>query len=125
MEQSPEILMVLNSLNKEKRELLDKVGEIDKVIKRIKYGNLKLGLSQGIAIDETNNEDTKPQGTQGFPLKADLKVQIIKIFDMIGVACRLKDVQDKHKELTGIYHNLRESLRNLNKHEILKLIQPK
>jgi len=50
MEQSPEILMVLNSLNKEKRELLDKVGEIDKVIKRIKYGNLKLGLSQGIAI---------------------------------------------------------------------------
>jgi len=54
-----------------------------------------------------------------------LKVQVIKIFDIVGVACKLKDVQEKYKELTGIYHNLRETLRNLNKHEILKLIQPK
>jgi hypothetical protein len=60
-----------------------------------------------------------------FPLKADLKVQAIKIFDTIGVACKLRDVQEKYKELTGLNSNLRETLRNLNKHEILKLIQPK
>ncbi|HLX90119.1 MAG TPA: hypothetical protein VKR32_00470 [Puia sp.] len=45
--------------------------------------------------------------------------------DIIGVACKLKDITEKYKEMTGINHNLRETLRTLNKREILKLIQPK
>jgi O-succinylbenzoate synthase len=125
MGHTQDVELILGSLNKDKRELLDKVAEIDKLIKRIKYGNINLRLTQGkdaeIRLDE-NTIETQPKA---FPLKADLKVQVIKIIDIIGVACKLKNVQEKYRELTGINHNLRETLRTLNKHEILKLIQTK
>ena len=125
MAYTQEVELILDSLNRDKRELLDKIAGIDKVIKRIKYGNLNLGLSQDNKTYYENIEDENPAPVKAFPLKADLKVQVIKIFDVIGVACKLSDVRDKYKELTGLNSNLRETLRNLNKHEILKLIQPK
>lgn len=125
MEYTAEIQMVLNSLNKDKREMLDKVNEIDKLIKRIKYGNQTLGLSKGLPVESVAANDNESQRDTVFPLKSELKVQVIKIFDIVGVACKLKDVQDKYKEFTGMYVNLRETLRNLNKHDILKLMQPK
>jgi len=125
MEHTQDVELILSSLTKEKKELLDKVSEIDKVIKRIKYGNLNVRLSQGTKNNEKaiNNDETQQE--QAFPLKAELKVQIIKVFDILGVASKLKEVQDKFAELTGSKQNIRESLRNLNKHEILKLLQPK
>jgi hypothetical protein len=125
MEYNQDIELIISSLNKDKRELLDKVNDIDKLIKRIKYGNLNLGLNKGNKIDNTITDIEVIQPIRAFPKKADLKVQIIKIFDILGEASKLKDVQDKYKELTGIHHNLRETLRILNRHDILKLLQPK
>lgn len=125
MEHTAEIQMVLDSLTKDKRELLDKVNEIDKVIKKIKYGNLSLGLNKVVSKETNVDVSNESKQEQAFPMKSELKVQIIKIFDILGVACKLKDVQEKYKEFTGFYMNLRETLRNLNKHEILKLMQPK
>ncbi len=125
MEHTQDVELILMSLTKEKRELLDKVGEIDKVIKRLKYGNLNLRLSKGNKNNADANDNDQIQQPQAFPMKADLKVQAIKVFDILGVASKLRDVQEKYKELTGVNHNLRETLRNLNKHDILKLLQPK
>ena len=125
MEYTAEIQMVLDSLNKDKRELLDKVNEVDKLIKRIKYGNQTLGLNKVLPIDTSNPNYNETQQQATFPIKSELKVQVIKVMDIIGVACRLKDIQDKYKEFTCMYVNLRETTRNLNKHEILKLMQPK
>jgi hypothetical protein len=125
MEYSQDVELILNSLNKDKKELLDKVGEIDKLIKKIKYGNLNIGLNKVARIDNSITDVEVIEQPQAFPLKADLKVQVIKIFDLLGEASKLKDVQDKYHQLTGIRHNLRETLRNLNKHDILKLLQPK
>ena len=125
MEYNTATQLIISSLTKEKKELIDKIAEIDKVIKRIRYGNLNLGLNKGIKGNSPDNNIDETQEPAAFPLKADLKVQIIKIMDILGQASKLKDIQDKYKELTGSYHNLRETVRNLNKHEILKLLQPK
>jgi len=125
MEYNNDIQIVLNSLNKDKRELLDKVNEIDKLIKKIKYGNQTLGLSKGSKADKFIDELDEPQQPQAFPLKADLKIQVLKVMDMIGVACKLKDIAEKYHEITRLHVNFRETLRNLNKHELLKLLQPK
>src|SRR5579871_1282155 len=125
MEHTQDVELILNSLTKEKKELLDKVNEIDKVIKRIKFGNLNIRLSQGNDIAAPIAPHNEMQSQSTFPLKADLKVQIIKVFDILGVASKLREVQDKFTELTGSKHNIRESLRNLNKHQILRLLQEK
>jgi hypothetical protein len=125
MEYTQDIQMVLDSLNKDKRELLNKVNDIDKLIKRIKYGNLNLGLTKGSKISEAAIVEDETIHQSVFPLKADLKVQVIKVFDLLGVACRMGEVRDKLKEMTGHPVNVRETLRNLNRHDILKLVQPK
>lgn len=125
MEYTHDIQLVLNSLNKDKRELLDKVNDIDKLIKKIKYGNQTLGLTKGSKVDKYNDELDEPQAQQAFPIKADLKVQAIKVIDILGVASKMSEIKDKYHEITGHHVNLRETLRNLNKHEILKLLQPK
>src|SRR6218665_1039865 len=115
MAHNSEIEIVLNSLNKERKEHLDKLNEIDKLIKKIKYGNLNLGLSKGNnTIPDIVESDTTQQ-PQAFPLKADLKVQAIKIMDLLGVASKLADIRNKYHEITGTNVNFRETLRNLNK----------
>lgn len=121
MRQAQDIELIINSLNKERNELLLKVAEIDKVIKRIKYGGLDLGLKD----DDADKTADETQANQSFPVKAELKVQAIKIMDMLGVASKLSDVRDKYHEITGLNVNFRETLRTLNKHDILKLLQPK
>lgn len=124
MAQTNEIEMVLNSLNKQRNELLNEVAEIDKVIKKIKYGGLNLGLTKGNKI-ETPAVVVESHKEQAFPLKADLKVQALKVLDLLGVASKLADIREKYHELTGLNVNFRETLRTLNKHDLLKILQPK
>ena len=124
MEYTQETELILNSLSKDRKELADKLSSIDKLIKKIKYGNVNLGANRGLkVIDAANNTDIVGDD-KPFPMKADLKVQVIKIMDILGEARKLKAIQDKYKEITGFNANLRETVRNLNKHEILKLCYP-
>ena len=125
MEYNNDVQIIINSLSKEKKELTDRVNEIDKIIKRIKYGNMNFGGTK-VKQPETDTDNIALSDTpKAFPLKADLKVQAIKIFDILGVASKLSDVRDKYHEITGLNVNFRETLRNLNKHDILKLLHPK
>ncbi|MDR3711455.1 MAG: hypothetical protein P4L51_01465 [Puia sp.] len=125
MEYKPDVQLILNSLNKERKELSDKLSEIDKLIKRIKYGNVNLGLTKGNIPENDGEDNDSVSASRAFPLKADLKVQVIRVMDILGEASKLNAIQEKYKELTGIKHNLREVVRSLNKHDILKLLQPK
>jgi hypothetical protein len=122
MEYNSETMLILESLSKDKRELLHKINEIDKVIKRIKYGSINLG---GTKRNNDKPDIEQTEQPQPFPLKADLKIQVLKVLDLIGVACKLSEIRDKYHEITGHNVNFRETLRNLNKHDILKLLQPK
>ncbi len=124
MAQSNELELVLSSLNKQRNELLSEVAEIDKVIKKIKYGGLSLGLTKVVKPEQTT-EPAANHTEQGFPLKADLKIQALKVFDLLGVASKLADVRNKYHEISGLNVNFRETLRTLNKHDLLKILQPK
>lgn len=125
MEYNNDVTLILNSLNKDKKELMDKVNEIDKLIKRIKYGNMNFGGTKGAKPEKDNDNIALSESPAAFPLKAELKVQVIKVMDILGVASKLNEVAAKYHEITGFHVNLRETMRNLNKHEILKLLQPK
>jgi hypothetical protein len=107
MEYAQDIHLILNSLNKEKRELLKKLADIGKLIKRTKYGILNLGLNKVASIENDFTNFKVIEQPKAVPRKVDLKVQGIKIFDILGEASRLKNVVAKYKELTGINQNLR------------------
>ncbi|HRH48929.1 MAG TPA: hypothetical protein PLP23_09260 [Panacibacter sp.] len=125
MEYNNDVQIIINSLTKEKKELTDRVNEIDKIIKRIRYGNMSFGGVKGKPVEQESDIIALSDTPQAFPLKADLKVQAIKVLDILGVASKLSDIRDKYHEITGQHVNLRETLRTLNKHDILKLLQPK
>jgi hypothetical protein len=112
--------LILKGLYRDREELAAKLNDVDKLIRKVKTGVFNLNSPEIIV-----EENKEPELTQTFPANSNLKVQILFIFDLIGVACRLKDVQEKYKELTGINMNIRETLRTLNKHELLKLLRPK
>jgi hypothetical protein len=125
MAQANEIELVITSLNKQRNELLNEVAEIDKVIKKIKYGGLNLGLSKGIKDNIPQPDKATTQQPEAFPIKAELRVQALKVLDLLGVASKLSEIRDKYHEITGLNVNFRETLRTLNKHDLLKLLQPK
>lgn len=126
MEQLQDVDIIISSLQKERNELSERMNSIDRLIKKIKYGSVNLALNKGQLIKANDADDIEViEQDKPFPIKSDLKVQVIKVLEILGEASKLKAIQDKYKEITGQHHNLRETVRNLNKHEIFKLLQPK
>ena len=54
MEYTSEQQLILNSLNKDRKELSEQLGAIDKIIKKIKYGTLNLGSNR--VLKQGNDE---------------------------------------------------------------------
>jgi hypothetical protein len=115
--------LILKGLYRDRDELSTKLTEVEKLIKKIKSNTFS--LLQSPAIEDTNNTELlTPQKAEIFPFKAEMKFQLLAIIDMLGVACKLKDIQDKYTELTGSKYSVRETLRTLNKHNVIKLLRP-
>lgn len=116
--------LILNGLYRDRDELAAKLNDVEKLIRKIKTNTFS--LTQPDIINSVDDDVIKqPENAISFPFNGNIKVQVLAIFDLINVACRLKDVADKYKEVTGNNVNLRETLRTLNKHELLKLLRPK
>jgi hypothetical protein len=116
--------LILKGLCRDRDELTARLSEVERLIKKIKSN--AFSLVQTPVIEDTNNVvDITPVNEPIFPVKAELKFQVLAIIDMIGFACKLKDIQERFKDLTGSTYNLRETLRTLNKHNVIKLLRPK
>lgn len=129
MEYNTETQLILNGLYRDRQELTKQLTDIERLIKKIKLGTFTLDGNENntsVTNEPVNNSDNNSEPKQiDFPLRGEMRVQVICVFDIIGKACRLKEVQDKYKELTGLSVNLRETLRTLSKHKILRILQPK
>lgn len=116
--------LILKGLYRDRDELTARLSEVEKLIKKIKSNTFS--LVQTPVIEDTNNVvDITPANEPMFPFKAEFKFQVLAIIDMIGVACKLKAVQDKYTEITGSNYSIRETMRTLNKHKVIKLLRPK
>jgi len=121
MDSNPYKELILRSLKKEREIAYSKLTEIDKTIKAVKNDDYSM-FTNGREVEQPlenifNRADTAaaniPQ--HEFPLKAETKIQILRIMDIIGEVCKLKLIQDEFKRLTGSSANIRESVRTLNK----------
>ena len=126
MEYTTETQLILNGLYRDRSELTKQLTDVERLIKKIKLGTFSLNGNDNNntpSVEPVNNSNEAKQ--IDFPLRGELRVQVISIVDSIGVACKLKQISDKHKEITGLRVNLRETVRNLYKHKILTLLKPK
>ena len=85
--------------------------QIDRVIKKIKSGdylsNANITTVEYLPVEHLSN-------TGAFPITANIKVQLLKVFDLIGCAAKLKDITNEYTKQTGKVFNLRENVRSLH-----------
>jgi hypothetical protein len=117
--------VILNALQRERDELHEKIMQIDRIIGRVrKLDNTNDGLDgpvKQLAI-------SKPQ--QNTPVKflantKDIKVLVIKVFDIVGKASSLKDLQHEYYKLTNSPYPIRETIRGLNRSKVLLMVRIK
>lgn len=109
--------VILNALQKERDELHDRIMQVDRIIKRVK----SLEYTQDKEVKEPqqleNKEPIAPLNL--FPKTADIKVMIVRAFDMLGKATRQRDVQLAYNDLSGNQYSVRESMKTLNRNKVL------
>lgn len=114
--------VILNALQKERDELHDKIMQVDRIIKRVK--SLEYNPDQQQPVKELSNDTAKPeQPLVLFPKHADIKVQVLRVFDIIGKASKLGEIQKQFTQLTGNKYPIREAMRNLHKAGLLRNIR--
>lgn len=114
--------VILNALQKERDELHDKIMQVDRIIKRVK--SLEYNPDQQQPVKELSNNDSKAElPLKLFSKQADIKVQILRVFDIIGKASKLGEIQKEYNQLSGNKYPIREAVRTLHKAGLLKNIR--
>jgi hypothetical protein len=124
MDNTQDIELILSTLYKDRDELTAKLSNIDKLIKKIKTGSFALNNTPNKELVNTDVVE-QPVKALEFPYKSEFKFQLLALFDLIGTPCKLKELQEKYREITGSNYSPRETLRTLNRHGIIKLLRSK
>lgn len=119
--------VILKALKKERDELHERLMQIDRIVKRVREGEYTGQLPQQAQITELIAVPVQPSiiPLTGFPKEADIKVQVIKVFDDLRKASRLGEIQSRYYELSGSNYNLRETIRSLHRARLVKLVRVK
>lgn len=104
--------VILNALQKERDELHDRIMQVDRIIKRVK--------SLEYSASDTSQDSVKQLPVEGssesakafniFPRIVDIKIQVLRVFDLIKLAAKLKDIQTEYTKISGNKYNIRETV---------------
>jgi hypothetical protein len=116
--------VILNTLQRERDELHEKIMQVDRIIKKIKA----LNYDATDSMDEPLRIDVKPADKRIIPLNTfnkttDIKIQVLSILDSIGKAAKLKDLQIEYHRISGKAFNIREAVRSLNRQRIILMMR--
>jgi hypothetical protein len=118
--------VMYGALSNERQQLHERILQLDRIMKRIKDGEYSPAVNV-IAIDAANTpalpvvSDNAPI----FPKHADIKVQIIRVFDLLGKASKLQVIQDEYDRLNDNAYPLRDKIRAMQRTKYLVLIKVK
>jgi hypothetical protein len=116
--------VILAALQRERDELHDKIMQVDRIIKRVKnvdYSNddsnkqieTTIAIKQPVALSKPVSVSTS----------TDIKVQILRVFEILGKASKLSQIQDEFTKLTGSNYRIRDVVRGLKQSRILCMLK--
>lgn len=117
--------VILAALQKERDELHSKIMQVDRIMKRI----TDIGL-----VNETNDTNQvlniapiikSIQQRKPISQGSNMKLIVLRVFDIIGHACTLKDIQTEYNKVSDNTYNVRESVRSLHGQQLLKMVKDK
>jgi len=118
-----DIEVILHSLNKEREYLHQQLMQIDRIIKRVKCGTFsnesapitpqisQPAIVAKAAISLTNTDN--------------LKIQLLRVMDVIGKGCKLKTIHEEYNKQTGNKYPIRDALRALQEAGLVRLAKEK
>lgn len=113
--------VMLMALSKERDLLHEQLMQVDRIIKKIKTGEyLSSDNVTQIQLLPAKQIEPKP-----FPMHANLKLQVLRVFGMINRAAKLKEIQKEYQKLTGFNYELRDTVRSLHQSQLLYAIREK
>ncbi len=118
-----DIEVILKALQRERDDLHQQLMQVDRIIKRVKCGTYVDDKEQK-PVPQIQAENT-PVRPKTISPALDLKIQVLRVLDVLGVACTLKQIQAEFTALTGNKANVRESIRSLQNSTIVRLIKDK
>ncbi|MBI5857404.1 MAG: hypothetical protein HZB42_07110 [Sphingobacteriales bacterium] len=116
--------VILAAMQRERDELHDKIMQVDRIIKRIK----NVDYSNEISGDNTKQLETtiaskEPVKPVSISTSTDVKVQILRIFEILGKASKLSQIQNEFTKLTGSRYKIRDVVRGLQQSKILQMLK--
>ena len=119
--------VMLNALRKEREELHQRLLQLDRIIKRVRLGKLDNDEQAESLVTTVNapQQQTVANSLTDFPKNADIKIQILRVFDIHRKAAKLKELQNIFNKLNDSHYNIREPLRSLQRSRIVRMIREK
>lgn len=117
--------IILIALQKERDELHERILQVDRIINRVKSIEYKHDIPQpdnSTPIMPVNPHPAIDQ-TSTFPKSADIKIQVLRVIEIIGKAVPLAGIQSEYTAITGSHYKVRETVRSLHCAGILKMIK--
>jgi hypothetical protein len=116
-----DLQVMLNALHKEREDLHNQLMQIDRIIKRMKATNYIEDERETTSIEVEEHLTIAP--ISHGPDRT--KITILKVFDIVGQACRLRHLQDEYNKIAGNKFNIREGVRGLQRQGLVKMIRDK
>jgi hypothetical protein len=116
-----DLQVMLNALHKEREDLHNQLMQIDRIINRMKETNYIEDKREPASIEIEDRLRVAP--ISHAPDRT--KITILKVFDIVGQACRLRHLQDEYNKIAGNKYNIREGVRGLQRQGLVKMIRDK
>lgn len=118
--------VILSALQRERDELHDKIMQVDRIIKRIKNVDYSTDSSNDNAKQIEAILIKKPVVLAkpiSLSTSTDIKVQILRVLELLGKASKLSQIQDEFTKLTGSNYRIRDVVRGLKQSKILLMLK--
>lgn len=118
--------VILKALTRERDELHEQIMQMDRIIKRVKGGNYSNDATPMLSAPVKQlNVDNTAITISATPQPLDIRIAILRVFDLLGKASKLKEVQEEYNKISGHPYNIRENVRSLHKALLLKEMKDK
>lgn len=118
--------VILSALQRERDELHDKIMQVDRIIKKVKsvdYSNDNNGENKQLETTIAVKQPVVPVKPVSLSTSTDIKVQILRVFEILGKASKLSQIQQEFTKLTGSNYNVRDVVRGLKQSKILLMLK--
>ena len=113
---------ILMTLRKKREVLHQKIMQIDGIIKRVQDRGYET-IEPVKEIPATKQRNDSIEHSNYFPKTADIKIQVLRVFDVVGHAAKLSELQEEYTKLSGSDYNIREIIRSLRTSGLVKIMK--